>query len=147
MSSFKGRYLYNVDAKGRLAIPAKLRKSLSSKKGVVLTRGLEQCLYVYPPEEWKKVESYIRGLSFMDARHRFFGRTLFEWASDVELDSQSRISIPQDMMKYASITAEALILGVVDRIEVWAPHVYEEYQKNQPDTYATVVERVYNQNP
>ena len=70
MSSFKGRYLYNVDAKGRLAIPAKLRKSLSSKKGDVLTRGLEQCLYIYPPEEWKKVETYIRGLSFMDARHR-----------------------------------------------------------------------------
>ncbi len=145
MSSFKGRYLYNVDAKGRLAIPAKLRKSMNSRKNVVLTRGLEQCLYVYPPEEWKKVESYIRSLSFMDARHRFFGRTLFEWASDAELDSQSRISIPQDLLKYAGISVEALILGVVDRIEIWAPNIYEEYQKLQPDTYATVVERVYNQ--
>lgn len=146
MSSFKGRYLYTVDAKGRLAIPAKLRKSMNSKKGIVLTRGLEQCLYIYPPQEWKKVESYIRSLSFMDARHRFFARTLFEWGHDAELDGQSRISVPQDLLKYAGITSDALILGVVDRIEVWAPHVYDEYLKRQPDTYATVVERVHNQN-
>jgi len=147
MSSFKGRYLYNVDAKGRLAIPAKLRKSMSSKRDVVLTRGLEKCLYLYPPEEWKKVESYIRSLSFMDARHRFFGRTLFEWAIDAELDTQSRISISQDLLKYADISSEALILGVVDRIEIWAPTVYDEYQKLQPDTYETVVERVFKQTP
>ena len=147
MSSFKGRYLYTVDAKGRLAIPAKLRKSIQSKRGVVLTRGFEKCLYIYTSEEWKKVEGYIRSLSFMDARHRFFGRTLFEWAIDAEFDSQSRISISQDLMKYADITAEALILGVVDRIEIWNPTTYEEYLKLQPDTYETVVERVFKQNP
>jgi MraZ protein len=147
MSSFKGRYLYTVDAKGRLAIPAKIRKGLGTRKDVVLTRGFEKCLYIYPPEEWKKVESYIRGLSFMDARHRFFGRTLFEWAIDAELDSQSRISISQDLLHYAEISADALILGVVDRIEIWSPSVYDAYTKLQPDTYETVVERVFKQNP
>lgn len=143
MPSFKGRYLYTLDAKGRIAIPAKLRKSLSAKGSVVLTRGFEQCLYAYPVEEWKQVESYIRGLSFLDARHRFFGRTLFQWATDADLDSQSRISVPQELLKYAGITGDVLILGVVDRIEMWDPAVFETYQKSQPDTYETVVEHVF----
>ncbi|HAV22639.1 MAG TPA: division/cell wall cluster transcriptional repressor MraZ [Bacteroidetes bacterium] len=147
MSSFKGRYLYTVDAKGRLAIPAKLRKSISGRGSVVITRGFEKCLYVYPLEEWKKVEEYIRTLSFLDARHRFFGRTLFQWAMDSDLDSQSRISLPQELLKYAEISSDALILGVVSRIEIWSPTVYDEYLKLQPDTYETVVERVFQQKP
>lgn len=146
MSSFKGRFLYTVDAKGRIAIPAKLRKSLGGND-VVLTRGFEKCLYVYPPEEWKKVDAYIRSLSFLDARHRFFGRTLFQWATDSELDGQSRVTVPQELLKYADISSDVLVLGVADRIEIWNPAVYEEYQKMQPDTYETVVERVFRQNP
>ena len=145
MPSFKGRYLYTLDAKGRIAIPAKLRKSLSAKGSVVITRGFEKCLYVYPVEEWKQVESYIRSLSFLDARQRFFGRTLFQWATDSDLDSQSRISVPQELLKYAGIGGDVLILGVVDRIEMWDPTVYDEYQKSQPDTYETVVEHVFQQ--
>lgn len=143
MSSFKGRYLYTLDAKGRIAVPARLRKSLGAQGSLVLTRGFERCLYVYPEEEWRQVESYIRGLSFLDARHRFFGRTLFQWATDVELDSQSRISVPHELLKYAGITGDVLILGVVDRIEMWDPAVYDEYQRSQPDTYETVVEHVF----
>lgn len=145
MSSFKGRYLYTVDSKGRIAVPAKLRKTLSALGGIVITRGFEQCLYLYPQEEWKKVEEFIRGLSFLDARQRNFGRTLFQWAMDAELDTQSRVSVPQELLKYAGITNDVLIIGVVDRIEMWDPAVYEEYQKLQPETYETVVERVFRQ--
>lgn len=145
MSSFKGRYLYTVESKGRIAVPAKLRKTLSALGGIVITRGFEQCLYLYPQEEWKKVEEFIRGLSFLDARQRNFGRTLFQWAMDAELDTQSRISVPQELLKYAGITNDVLIIGVVDRIEMWDPAVYEEYQKLQPETYETVVERVFRQ--
>ncbi|MEK7748795.1 MAG: division/cell wall cluster transcriptional repressor MraZ, partial [Bacteroidota bacterium] len=71
MSSFKGRFTYAVDDKGRIALPAKLRKSIStnSKGNFVVTRGLERCLYIYPHDEWNKLEEYIRGLSFLDAQH------------------------------------------------------------------------------
>ena len=145
MSSFKGRYTYSVDNKGRVAIPSKLRKNLatSAKGTFVVTRGFEKCLYVYPQDEWNKLEQYVRSLSFLNAQHRFFERTLFEWAVDLELDSQARITVPQDLLHYASIDNEVMILGVVDRLELWSPTVYDEYQRNQPDTYETVAERVF----
>jgi len=147
MSSFKGRFTYAVDDKGRIALPAKLRKSISSnsKGNCVVTRGFERCLYIYPQDEWNKLEEFIRSLSFLDAQHRFFSRTLFQWATDGQLDSQSRISVPQELLSYASIEKEVIILGVLDRIELWSPAVYDEYQKNQPHTYETVAERVFKQ--
>jgi len=145
MSSFKGRYSYSVDNKGRIALPAKLRKTVSSSSegNFVITRGFERCLYLYPQDEWNRLEKYVRGLSFLDAQHRFFGRTLFEWAADSQLDNQSRITVPQELLKYAGIENEVIILGVIDRIEIWSPATYDEYQKNQPDTYETVAERVF----
>ncbi|MBI3006215.1 MAG: division/cell wall cluster transcriptional repressor MraZ [Ignavibacteriales bacterium] len=147
MSTFKGRFTYAVDEKGRIALPAKLRKSVSSnsKGNFVITRGFEHCLYVYPQDEWNRLEEYIRSLSFLDAQHRFFSRTLFQWATDGQLDSQSRVSVPQELLTYAGIENEVMILGVLDRIELWSPSVYEEYQKNQPHTYETVAEKVFKQ--
>jgi MraZ protein len=145
MSSFKGRYFYSVDEKGRVALPAKLRANLAAsvKGNFVVTRGFERCLYVYPQDEWNKLEQYVRGLSFLDAQHRFYARTLFERANDSRIDSQSRITIPPDLIKFAGIENEVLVLGVLDRIEIWSPPVYEEYQKNHPDTYETVAEQVF----
>jgi MraZ protein len=145
MSSFKGRYCYSVDEKGRVALPAKLRVNLAaSAKGIfVITRGFERCLYIYPQDEWNKLEQFVRSLSFLDAQHRFYARTLFERANDSKIDSQSRITLPTDLIKFAGIENEVLILGVLDRIEIWSPSVYEEYQKNHPDTYETVAEQVF----
>jgi MraZ protein len=149
VSSFKGSFTYSVDNKGRTALPARLRKNLSAsaKGNFVITRGFERCLYIYPQDEWNKLEQFVRGLSFLDAQHRFFARTLFERATDAPMDSQSRISIPQELLKFAGIENEVLILGVLDRIEVWSPAVYEEYQKNHPDTYETVAEQVFKLQP
>ena len=145
MSSFKGRYSYSVDEKGRVALPAKLRINLamSVKGNFVVTRGFERCLYVYPLDEWNKLEQFVRSLSFLDAQHRFYARTLFERANDSKIDHQSRITLPPDLIKFANIDNEVLILGVLDRIEIWNPSVYEEYQKNHPDTYETVAEQVF----
>jgi MraZ protein len=145
VSSFKGRYLYSVDEKGRVALPAKLRVNLAAsvKGNFVITRGFERCLYIYPQDEWNKLEQFVRSLSFLDAQHRFYARTLFERANDSKLDNQSRITIPPDLIKFANIDNEVLILGVLDRIEIWNPAVYEEYQKNHTDTYETVAEQVF----
>ena len=147
MSSFKGRYSYSVDSKGRIALPAKLRKSVSpaANDTFILTRGFEQCLFVYPQDEWNKVEESVRGLSPTNPQHRFFVRTLMQWATDVQIDGQARLSVPQDLLKFAGIENEVLILGVMERVEIWNPKIYEQYMNNQPATYETVAESVLKQ--
>ena len=148
MSSFKGRYSYSVDNKGRIALPAKLRKSVSQNANdtFIITRGFEQCLFLYPQDEWNRLEDSIRNLSPSNPQHRFFVRTLLQWSSDCQLDNQARISIPQDLQKFAGIENEVLILGVLERIEIWNPRTYEEYMNNQPATYETVAESVLKPN-
>ncbi|MBI3587484.1 MAG: division/cell wall cluster transcriptional repressor MraZ [Ignavibacteriales bacterium] len=144
MSSFKGRFSYSIDNKGRIALPAKLRKSVSpeANESFVITRGFEQCLFVYPQDEWNKLEESIRGLSPSNPQHRFFVRTLLQWATDAQLDSQARVSIPQELLKFAGLENEVLIVGVLERVEIWNPKTYEEYMNNQPATYETVAEAV-----
>ncbi len=148
MSSFKGRYSYSVDNKGRVALPAKLRKSVSpaANDTFIITRGFEQCLFLYPQDEWNKLEDSIRNLSPSNPQHRFLVRTLLQWSSDCQLDNQARISVPQDLLKFAGIENEVLVLGVLERIEIWNPRVYEEYMNNQPATYETVAEAVLKSN-
>jgi MraZ protein len=145
VSSFKGRFSYSVDNKGRIALPLKLRKNISAsgKANFVVTRGLDPCLYVYPHDEWNKLEQFFRNLNFLDAQHRNVTRILFESGNDSSIDGQSRISIPQELLQFAQIDKEVLILGVLDRIEIWNPAVYEEYQKKFSDTYESVAAPVF----
>ena len=93
MSSFKGRFSYSVDNKGRIALPAKLRKTVSpeANETFIVTRGFEQCLFVYPQDEWNKLEDSIRRLSPSNPQHRFFVRTLLQWSTDCQLDATSQL--------------------------------------------------------
>lgn len=144
MSSFKGSYEYSVDSKGRVNIPARMRKYVSPEANdtFVITRGYEQCLFVYPNDEWMKFEQSVRELSTTNPKHRFFARTLLERATDSQLDAQFRITIPKDLLQFASIESEVLILGVLERIELWNPSLYKEYQKSQAETYENVAQTV-----
>jgi MraZ protein len=144
MSSFKGSYAYSVDSKGRINIPAKLRKYVSpdANDTFIITRGYEQCLFVYPLDEWNKLEQSIRELTTTNPKHRFFMRTLLEKATESQLDGQSRITIPKELLQFAAIENEVLILGVLERIEVWDPKVYQEYQKAQAESYENVAQTV-----
>jgi MraZ protein len=144
MSSFKGSYEYSVDSKGRINIPAKLRKYVSpdANDTFVITRGYERCLFVYPLDEWNKLEQSIRSLSATNPQHRFFTRTLLENASEMQLDGQSRITIPKELLQLAAIENEVIILGVLERIEVWNPKVYQEYRKGQDQSYENVAQTV-----
>ena len=145
MSSFKGSYSYSVDGKGRINIPAKLRKYVTAEANdtFVITRGYEDCLFVYPLDEWNKLEESIRGLSATDPKHRFFMRTLLEKATESQLDGQSRITIPKELLQLASIENEVLIIGVLERIELWNPGVYDVYQKAQADSYERIAQNVF----
>jgi MraZ protein len=146
MSSFKGSFNYTVDSKGRINIPAKMRKNLSpeANNSFVITRGFESCIFVYPNDEWLKRESEIGKLLQTDPQHRFFTRMLLQYATDAELDGQSRIILPKELMQYAKIENEVFILGVFDRIEVWNPDEYKKYLEAQQEDYLTVASKVFD---
>ena len=144
MSSFKGSYGYSVDSKGRINIPARLRKYVSTEANdtFVVTRGYDQCLYLYPLDEWTRLELEIRQLSSTNPKHRFFKRRLLEWATESQLDGQFRIMIPRDLLQFAAIENDVLIIGVLEHIEVWNPRIYEAYLKTQDESYETVAQTV-----
>ena len=144
MSSFKGSYTYAVDEKGRISIPAKMRKYLSPEANdtFVITRGIEACLFLYPLDEWVKFERRLRELPLYNHQHRFFVRTLLMWATEVTLDNQARIMIPKKLLEFAKIEKEALIIGALDRIEIWNPKVFEDYLNSQPEGYESVAETI-----
>lgn len=144
MSAFKGSYEYSVDGKGRINIPAKLRKSVSpeANETFTITRGFEKCLFIYPQDEWLRLEEAIRALSPTNPQHRFFTRVLLQQAVDVQLDTQSRITIPKDLLQFADITDNVLILGVLEHIELWNPKEYAEYLASQQNSYEDVAQTV-----
>jgi transcriptional regulator MraZ len=144
MSSFKGSYNYSVDSKGRINIPSRLRKYVSPEANdtFIVTRGYEKCLFAYPLDEWNKLEQSIRDLSPTNPKHRFFMRTLLELATESQLDGQSRITIPKELLQFAGIENDVLILGVLERIELWNPAIFSEYQKAQAESYENVAQNV-----
>jgi len=145
VSSFKGSFNYTIDNKGRINIPAKMRKNLSpeSNNAFVITRGFEPCIFVYPNDEWMKRESEIGKLQQTDPQHRFFTRMLLQYATDAELDGQYRIVLPKELIQYAKIENEVFILGAFDRIEVWNPEEYKKYLDGQQEDYLTVASKVF----
>ena len=146
MSFFKGREIYSVDAKGRVNIPAKMRKSMSpdASETFVVTRGPddEPCIYAYPLDEWRKFEENLKGLNQFNEQDRFFVRTLLYWADEVAFDGQFRIMIPKALMDFTRIEKNALILGAMDHIEIWNPEIFETYMSARTESYANVAASV-----
>lgn len=144
VSAFKGSYEYSIDNKGRINIPAKLKKYVSpdANDTFVITRGFEKCVFVYPLDEWNTMEQSIRALSPTNPQHRFFSRVLLQQAVESQLDGQSRITIPKELLQFAGIEAEVLILGVLEHIEVWNPVEYKKYLASQESSYEDVAQTV-----
>jgi MraZ protein len=144
MSSFKGSYKYSVDAKGRVNLPAKLRKYVSAeaRDTFVIMRGFEQCLYIYPQDEWVVQEQKLRATNTYVPQGRLLLRVMLEYAEEVQLDTQARIMIPPDYREYANIQDEVQIVGTLDKIEIWNPNVYEEYKKKIDKTREEIAAQV-----
>jgi MraZ protein len=144
MGSFKGQAEYSVDSKGRLAIPAKMRAALQPEAmGMfTMTRGFEPCIYLYPHDEWLKKEEQYASLSPYDRRARHLVRTILMWADDAVLDGQGRVSLSKPLAEYAKITDRALIIGALERIEIWDPQTFQDYLGDQPDDHEALAESV-----
>ena len=122
-NTFIGEYSYTVDSKGRLNIPSKFRSSLSkdNKNSLVITRGMDKCVWVYPLVIWKSIENELRKLSSLSSVNRSFIRNTVRHASIVKLDKQGRIALNQNIITFSSISKNALIIGMVNKIEIWNP--------------------------
>jgi len=144
MAGFKGQASYSIDAKGRVAIPAKMRNAMNpeAKGTFTVTRGFEKCIFLYPLDRWTEMEEEIGALSTYNKEARAFTRRIMMWADEVTLDGQGRIGIPRPLMEYAGVKERALILGAYDRIEIWNPDTFEQYLNEETADYETLAERV-----
>ena len=130
--SFTGESRNSIDQKNRLSIPAKYRKALSpvNNNTFVLTRGFDQCLILYPLDEWKKVEGQLGSLSSIKVRHRNFVRSIVRCAIHVKYDSQGRIAIPENLLQYAKIDSNVAVIGMIKKIELWSPKLLNNNGSN-----------------
>ena len=138
---FMGEFHHNLDEKNRLIIPSKFRDELGNK--FVVTRGLEECLFVYSLTEWNKIVEKLRSLPFTNKDARTFMRMFLSGATECELDPNGRILLPANLISYCSLTKEAIILGVNERLEIWANDKYEEFFNNNIDKFSDVAEGLF----
>ena len=123
---FIGEYQHNIDEKGRLAVPVKFRDDLA--KGAVVTRGLDNSLFLYTKDEWQKLADKLAGLSITQAGSRAFARLMLSGAMDVKVDKQGRVGLPDYLRKYAKINKKVVIAGLYNRLELWDEKTWEQYK-------------------
>ena len=147
-NTFIGEYQYSLDSKGRINIPAKFRQSLSKDNDntLVATRGQDPCIWIYPIKEWKKIEDELRKLSSISGIHRTFIRQIARSATPSTCDKQGRIIISPSLLSYAELNKEALILGMINKIEIWNPDILEKVDKNNinddPNEFNSLAEKI-----
>ena len=137
MAMFRGSYRHSIDHKGRISIPARFRRLLSSDAGdtFIIARGLEACVALYPIDEWSRMEERLRSRSFHDPVNRRFLRQMSLDLGEETLDAQGRLSIPPRLLEHAALKREAMVNGVMDHIEIWDPEIFDQYLKSSDRTY------------
>lgn len=137
---FIGEYQHNIDSKGRIIIPSKYREDLGEH--FVLTKGLDECLFVYSYDEWKALEAKLATLPLTSKDARAFVRFFFAGATECEFDKQGRIVIPSNLREYAQIIKEAVIIGVANRLEVWSKERWVDYNNDDDLSYDAIAEKM-----
>lgn len=120
-----GEYRHNVDVKGRVSVPSKFREDLG--QSFVVTKGLDNCLFMYSKTEWETFENKLKQLPLTNQDARSFMRFFFAGATECEVDKQGRINIPQVLREYANITKDVVIVGVATRAEIWDSQNWKNY--------------------
>ena len=135
-----GEFKHNLDNKGRVSIPAKFRSKFS--EGIVITRGIDNCLFGFTKEEWDKVVNKLMNLPISQSTARAFSRLILSGAFETEIDSQGRILIPETLRKYANLVKRVVIVGVYSRIEIWNENNWESYKKQSEENSQEIAERL-----
>ena len=131
LNTFTGEFSYTVDAKGRVNIPSKFRKVLSvdNEDTFVITRGMDPCVWVYPIVVWQNIENDLKSLSSLSAINRTFVRNTVRYATPLTYDGQGRIQLTNNLINYAELDKKTLIIGMVNKIEIWNPDRLKEIDK------------------
>ncbi|MFA5145500.1 MAG: division/cell wall cluster transcriptional repressor MraZ [Candidatus Omnitrophota bacterium] len=141
---FYGEYSHSIDRKGRLILPAKFRETAKAHfiEKFFVTRGLDVCLFMFSEEEWRTQESKFKAVPFTKQQARTFNRLYFSGAVEVVSDSQGRILLPQYLKDFAHIKKDAVIVGVSNRIEIWAKDKWEEFYGNSKQSFEEIAEKM-----
>lgn len=144
MIQFLGEYSCKVDAKGRLRMPSPLLKQLGdlAQEGFVLHRGFEKCLVLYPRQAWDTVSKDIQKLNQFVKKNRDFVRYFFRGATELELDSNSRLLFPKTLLDYAKVDKELILFAYFDKIEIWSKESYEALLEDEPMDFGDLAEEV-----
>ena len=140
---FMGEYHQKIDDKGRLTIPSKLRYELG--ESFIVTRGLDNCLFIYPKEEWNQVISKYKELpNTKDARN--FMRFFLSGATEVNFDKQGRINIPMPLIKYSDLLKDCIVLGVNERLEIWSKENWDSFIENNEENLSDIADKLFSTN-
>lgn len=139
---FYGEYEHSLDKKGRLILPAKFRETARANyiEKFFLTRGLDNCLFMFPEEEWKNQEAKFKSVSFTKSQSRKFNRLYFSGAQEAVFDKQGRILIPRYLKEFAGIKRNVMIIGVSNRIEIWDLEKWREFYNSEKGSFEKIAE-------
>lgn len=140
---FIGEYHHTIDEKGRIIIPVKFREELGTE--FIVTRGIENCLFVYSLENWAKITNKLNTLPFTKKDARTFNRFFMSGATSVELDKQGRVNVTAPLIQYANITKDCVIIGTGDRLEIWAQEAWNNFFNSTKDSMSDIAENLFNE--
>ncbi len=141
---FYGEYLHSIDRKGRLILPAKFREVAKAHfiEKFFVTRGLDKCLFMFSEEEWRTQESKFKAISFTKQQARTFNRLYFSGAVEIIPDRQGRILLPQYLKDFAEIKKDVMVIGISNRIEIWAKDKWQAFYGNSRGTFEEISEKL-----
>lgn len=135
-----GEFQHNLDQKGRVAIPAKFKDALAA--GAIITRGIDNCLFVFASKEWDELAKKLVALPLAQANSRAFVRLMLAGAVDVQLDNQNRILVPDYLRKYADLKKKVVVAGLYNRVEIWDADKWEAYKKKTEGASEEIAEKL-----
>lgn len=138
-----GEYHHTIDEKGRIIIPSKFRAELGDN--FIITRGIENCLFVYSLDNWAKICSKLNSLPFTKKDARVFNRFFMSGATDVELDKQGRANISTPLIQYAHLNKDCVIIGTGDRLEIWSQEDWDAFFDSNKDNMSDIAENLFSE--
>lgn len=140
---FMGEYHHNMDDKNRLIVPSKFREKLGET--FIVTRGLENCLFIYALEDWERIVKKLESLPFTKKDARKFMRFFLSGATNLEFDKQGRITIPSPLLSHANIKKECVIIGVGERVEIWGVEEWEKFFDDSKEDISDIAENLFDE--
>ncbi len=137
---FIGEYQHSIDAKGRIAVPAKFRSAYNG--GAIVTRGLDHCLFLFTKKDWELLAQKLVALPLAQASSRAFARLMLAGAMDVEVDAQGRVLLPDYLRTYATLGKQAVVAGLYNRVEIWDAEAWKQYKVKTESSSEEIAEQL-----